>query len=288
MHNKPVINDDDSDSSLKQRIYTIIFGTDTPAGELFDMVLIYAILLSVLIVILDSVSTLSVPYGDYLRLAEWVFTIAFTLEYATRIYISPKPWGYVRSFYGIVDLLSILPSYLGLIYADIGFLLIVRLLRVLRVFRVLKLMRYLGEANLLLRSLLMSRRKVFVFFSFVLVLAVIFGSLMFVVEGPENGFTSIPRSVYWTIVTITTVGYGDITPHTILGQMIATLVMLTGYSIIAVPTGIFTAEIAQEMQRQRSEKNCQNCDKSGHEVDADYCRKCGAGLPSIEKIVEKK
>jgi voltage-gated potassium channel len=283
MNNQPIINDDDSASSLKQRIYTIIFGTDTPAGELFDMVLIYAILFSVLIVILDSVSSLSVSYGEYLRVAEWVFTIAFTIEYATRITISPKPWGYVRSFYGIVDLLSILPSYLGLIYANIGFLVIVRLLRVLRVFRVLKLMRYMGEANLLLRSLLMSRRKVFVFFSFVLVLAVIFGSLMFVVEGPENGFTSIPRSVYWTIVTITTVGYGDITPHTILGQVIATMVMLTGYSIIAVPTGIFTAEIAQEMQRQRSEKSCQNCNKSGHEIDADYCRKCGADLPDMVK-----
>ncbi|MFT5421729.1 MAG: voltage-gated potassium channel [Candidatus Endobugula sp.] len=283
MNDKPIINDENPDSSLRQRFYTVIFGTDTPAGKLFDMVLIYAILLSVLIVILDSVNTLSVPYGNYLVIAEWVFTIAFTIEYATRITISPKPWGYVLSFYGIVDLLSILPSYLGLIYADIAYLLIVRLLRVLRVFRVLKLMRYMGEANLLMRSMLMSRRKIFIFFSFVLVLAVLFGSLMFVVEGPENGFTSIPRSVYWTIVTITTVGYGDITPHTVLGQVIATLVMLTGYSIIAVPTGIFTAEIAQEMQRQRSAKNCPNCNQSGHEVDADYCRNCGAGLPDIEQ-----
>ena len=275
-------NDAADEQGFKPRVYSIIFGTDTPAGKLFDLVLIYTILFSVAIVVLDSVSVFAVSYGFYLDVLEWVLTIAFTIEYAVRIYVSPKPWGYIRSFYGIVDLLSILPSYLGLIYADIGYLLIIRLLRVLRVFRVLKLMRYIGEANLLMRSLLMSRRKIFVFFSFVLILAVIFGSLMFVVEGAENGFTSIPRSIYWTIVTITTVGYGDITPHTALGQMIATLVMLTGYSIIAIPTGIFTAEIAQEIQRQRSQKVCQNCHVPGHEADADFCRKCGAELPESE------
>ncbi len=272
-------SDKELEGSLKHRIYTIIFGTNTPEGKLFDLVLIYTILFSVVVVVLDSVDALSSDYGVYLKTIEWILTIAFTIEYAVRIYSSPNPWGYIRSFYGIVDLLSILPSYLGLFYADIGYLLVIRILRVLRVFRVLKLMRYLGEANLLMRSMVLSRRKIFVFFSFVLVLAVIFGSLMFVVEGPENGFTSIPRSVYWTIVTITTVGYGDITPHTVFGQLIATLVMLTGYSIIAVPTGIFTAEIAQEMQRQRLVKHCQNCNTSGHETDAEYCRKCGAELP---------
>ncbi|MGS2717957.1 ion transporter [Eionea flava] len=264
----------------KERVYTVIFGTDTPAGKRFDVVLIAMILCSVVIVLLDSVNHVAAPYGHHLKMLEWVFTIAFTIEYAVRIYVSPKPLGYIRSFYGIVDLLSILPTYLGLFYADIGYLLIIRLLRVLRVFRVLKLMRYISEANLLARAMFMSRRKIFVFFSFVLILAVIFGSLMFVVEGPSNGFTSIPRSVYWTIVTITTVGYGDITPHTIIGQVIATLVMLTGYSIIAVPTGIFTAEIAQEMQRQRTQHVCQNCHSTGHESDAHYCRKCGAELPS--------
>jgi voltage-gated potassium channel len=264
---------------FRSQIYIIIFGTDTPAGKLFDLLLIYTILFSVVIVIIDSVSVFAIPYGYYLNVLEWVLTIAFTIEYAMRIYVSPKPWGYIRSFYGIVDLLSILPSYLGLIYANIGYLLIIRLLRVLRVFRVLRLMRYISEANVLARSLLRSRRKIFVFFSFVLILSVIFGSLMFVVEGAENGFTSIPRSVYWTIVTITTVGYGDITPHTALGQMIATLVMLMGYSIIAIPTGIFTAEIAQEIQRQRTQKVCQNCHVPGHEADADFCRKCGAELP---------
>ncbi len=265
--------------SLKERVYRIIFGTDTPAGKRFDIVLIYTILFSVIIVIVDSVNVVSSQYGVYLKALEWILTIIFTIEYAVRIYVSPRPWGYIRSFYGVVDLLSILPSYLGLFYADIGYLLIIRLLRVLRVFRILKLMRYLTEANVLARSLLMSRRKIFVFFSSVLVLATIFGSLMFVVEGPENGFTSIPRSIYWTIVTITTVGYGDITPHTVIGQFISTLVMLTGYSIIAIPTGIFTAEIAQEMQRQRTLISCQNCNHTGHESDARYCRKCGAELP---------
>jgi voltage-gated potassium channel len=264
---------------FRPKAYSIIFGTDTPAGKLFDLVLIYTILFSVVIVNIDSISMFAVPYGDYLDVLEWVLTITFTIEYAMRIYVSPKPWGYIKSFYGIVDVLSILPSYLGLIYVDIGYLLIIRFLRVLRVFRVLKLMRYISEANLLARALIRSRRKIVVFFSFVLILSVIFGSLMFVVEGAENGFTSIPRSVYWTIVTITTVGYGDITPHTALGQMIATLVMLTGYSVIAIPTGILTAEIAQEIQRQRIHKVCQNCHVPGHEADADFCRKCGAELP---------
>lgn len=268
--------------STKERLYSIIFGTDTPEGKRFDVILIGTILLSVVIVILDSVNVLSSQYSIYFKAMEWALTLLFTAEYITRIVISPKPWGYIRSFYGIVDLLSILPSYFGLFFADIGYLLIIRLLRVLRVFRVLKLMRYISEANLLGRSLLMSRRKIFVFFGFVLVLATLFGSLMFIVEGPENGFTSIPRSIYWTIVTITTVGYGDITPHTVLGQFIATLVMLTGYSIIAIPTGIFTAEIAQEMQRQRSAKYCQNCHHSGHEVHADFCLKCGAELPKTQ------
>ncbi len=265
--------------TLKERLYRIIFGTDSPAGKAFDVFLIYIIVTSVVVVILDSVNALSSSYGHYLRIIEWGLTLLFTAEYLIRIWVSPKPWGYMKSFYGMVDLIAILPSYIALFYGDMSYLLIIRLLRVLRIFRVLKLIRYISEANILGRSLLRSRRKILVFFSFVLVLAVIFGSLMYIVEGPEHGFTSIPRSLYWTIVTITTVGYGDITPHTIIGQLIAALVMLTGYSIIAVPTGIFTAAIAQEMQRQRSLKTCQNCHKSGHEQDADYCRLCGAELP---------
>ncbi len=267
-----------SHSSLRLKIYTIIFGTDTPAGKLFDIVLIYMIFLSVLAMILESVESIHQSFGSWLLGAEWFFTGIFTLEYFVRIYCSPNPWRYVRSFYGLVDLLAILPSYMGLFVADANYLLMVRLLRVLRVFRVLKLVRYLSEANILVRAMLMSRRKILVFFSSVLVLSTIFGSLMFVVEGPEHGFTSIPKSIYWTIVTITTVGYGDITPQTNLGQLIAAGAMLTGYSIIAVPTGILTAELATEMRRERSQRRCDKCRGAGHENDALYCKFCGHTL----------
>jgi len=265
-------------SPLQHKIYTIIFGTDTPAGKLFDIVLLYMIFFSVLAMILESVEAIHQSFGGWLLGTEWLFTGLFTLEYLVRIYCSPKPWRYIRSFYGLVDLLAILPSYMGLFIADVNYLLMVRLLRVLRVFRVLKLVRYLSEANILVRAMLMSRRKILVFFSSVLVLSTIFGSLMFVVEGPEHGFTSIPKSIYWTIVTITTVGYGDITPQTSLGQLIAAGAMLTGYSIIAVPTGILTAELATEMQRSRSQRHCDECRSAGHESDALYCKLCGHTL----------
>lgn len=267
--------------SLKKKLYDVIFGTESPAGKRFDLMLITMIVLSVVAVSLDSIDSISADYKTMLFIAEWFFTIAFTLEYFVRIYCSPKPWAYMRSFYGIVDLLSIIPTYLTLFLPQASYFIVVRLLRVLRIFRVLKLARYIGETNILIRSLLMSRRKVFVFFSSVLVLATIIGSLMFIVEGPENGFTSIPTSIYWCIVTITTVGYGDITPHTILGKFLAAATMLIGYSIIAVPTGILTAEIASEMQRERNHKVCPNCNHSGHERDAKYCRKCGV------KFIEK-
>lgn len=268
-------------NSFKYKIYTIIFGTDTPAGKLFDITLIYTILFSVLVVVLDSVHSLSENYGLYFMGMEWILTVAFTIEYGFRVYCSPNRWRYIFSFYGLVDILSIIPTYLSLFVDDISYLLIIRLLRVLRVFRVLKLVRYLSEANILARSIIHTRRKIMVFSVVVLVLATIFGSLMFVVEGPSNGFTSIPKSIYWTIVTITTVGYGDITPQTAWGQIISTLVMLTGYSILAVPTGIFTAEIAQEMQRQRDSRHCQNCGRGNHEEASDYCRFCGVELPEV-------
>jgi voltage-gated potassium channel len=272
---------------LKDRLYSTIFGHQTPEGRLFDIVLIYVILISVLAVLLDSVSILSGQYSIYFRTIEWTLTIFFTIEYGLRIYCSPNRWRYIFSYYGIVDLLSIIPSYLSLFMTGVSYLLIIRLLRVLRIFRVLKLVRYLSEMNVLVRSLLSSRRKILIFFTAVLVLATIFGSLMFVIEGPENGFTSIPKSIYWTIVTITTVGYGDITPQTILGQIVATLVMLTGYSIIAVPTGIFTAQMSQEIMRQRQSKTCQNCERSGHEEDAVFCRHCGADLPQETEDKDK-
>lgn len=269
---------DEARQSFKEHLYEVIFGTETVAGRRFDLFLIGAILLSILTAILDSVESLSRPYHLYFFTLEWIFTILFTIEYLSRIYCSPKPGSYARSFFGIIDLLAILPSYIALIVSGSSFLMVIRLLRVLRIFRILKLMRYLRDANVLWRSMLSSRRKIFVFFCSVLVLATLFGSLMYVVEGPEGGFTSIPKGIYWAIVTITTVGYGDVTPHTVIGQMLAALVMVTGYSIIAVPTGIITAELTDELRRDRSRKFCANCDRSGHENDAQHCKFCGAEL----------
>ena len=267
-----------NEPTLRQRLNSIIFGTSTPAGRGFDLALIWLIIASVLAVMLDSVADVDRQFSNALYRAEWCFTVLFTIEYLVRIYCSPRPLKYVFSFYGLVDLLSVLPTYLALIYPDASYFLVIRLLRVLRIFRVLKLLRYTSEANLLLRSLYQSRRKVFIFFSTVLVASTVFGTIMYTVEGPDNGFTSIPKSIYWTIVTITTVGYGDITPHTSLGQVIATMAMLTGYSIIAIPTGILTAELATEMQRERAERVCQDCQKPGHDRDAEYCKFCGAKL----------
>ncbi|WP_019601882.1 ion transporter [Teredinibacter turnerae] len=267
-----------SQSPLQKHLYEVIFGTETPAGKRFDLWLIWMIVLSVLVLMIDSVMWLQQSWQTALDIAEWVFTLAFAAEYCVRIYCSPQRRRYIFSFYGVVDLLSILPSFLELLMPGANFLLIVRLLRVLRIFRILKLVRYLTDANILVRAVVYSRHKIFVFFMSVLVLSVIFGSLMYLVEGPTNGFSSIPKSIYWTIVTITTVGYGDITPQTWLGQVIAAAAMLTGYSILAVPTGIFTAELSQEMQKQRVQLACRGCGKTGHETDAVYCRFCGHGL----------
>ncbi|UTW46338.1 ion transporter [bacterium SCSIO 12696] len=266
------------DTTLRQRLNTIIFGTDTPAGRRFDLVLIWLISISVVAVMLDTVTAVGERYGNELRTIEWCFTAVFTFEYLVRIYCSPKPLKYIFSFYGLVDLLSIVPTYLGLFFDGANYILVIRLLRVLRIFRVLKLLRYTSEANVLLRSVYQSRRKIFIFFSAVLVACTVFGTLMFLVEGPENGFTSIPKSIYWTIVTITTVGYGDIVPITAFGKIIASMAMLTGYSIIAIPTGILTAELATEIQRERIGRACRNCDKSGHDRDAVHCKFCGAKL----------
>ncbi len=267
---------------MRAKIALVIFGTDTPAGKLFDLVLIYAILLSVAAVVLDSVESLHTRFGVWFFYIEWFFTLLFTIEYFLRVYISPRPLRYIFSFFGLVDLISIVPSYLALVVAGANYLLLIRMLRVLRVFRVLKLVRYMNEANVLMRSLYMARRKILVFFVTVIVLSFIFGCLMFVVEGPTHGFTSIPKSIYWTIVTITTVGYGDITPQTVLGQFISTLAMLLGYSIIAIPTGIITAELASEMGRSRVNRNCHNCGRSGHESDAHYCKYCGVSLATTD------
>ncbi len=265
-------------TNLKETLYSIIFGTDTPAGKGFDIFLIVTIVISVIALMAESMTGHEPSYYNTIRIMEWVFTILFTIEYAVRIYCSPNPRHYVFSFYGLIDLVSILPSYLSLFIPGANYLLVVRIMRFLRIFRILKLVRYLTEANTLVRSMYHARRKILIFFLSVLVLATIFGALMFLVEGPENGFTSIPTSIYWTIVTITTVGYGDITPQSPLGQFVAALAMLLGYSILAVPTGIFTAELAQEIQRERMNVLCPNCATAGHDSDASYCRSCGSHL----------
>jgi voltage-gated potassium channel len=276
--------DNEITETSKEKTYRIIFGTETPAGRLFDILLIAAILLSVAAVILDSIESWQLSYAGELYIIEWFFTLVFTTEYLVRIYCSPNPKAYITSFYGIVDLAAILPTYISLLFPAASLLLIIRLLRVLRIFRVLKLLQYSGEANILMRSMLMARRKIFVFLFSVMILVTIFGSLMYVIEGPIFGFTSIPRGIYWAIVTVTTVGYGDITPQTVLGQMVAALTMLTGYAIIAVPTGIISAELMTEMRIDRSNTRCNNCERSDHEADAEYCRHCGTTLnPTSEK-----
>lgn len=266
----------------KAAVHRIVFGTDTRAGRLFDEVVIGLILVSVLVAIIDS----AVHDGALVRvfhIMEWGFTILFTLEYLLRLWCSPQPLRYARSFFGIVDLAATLPAYLALFYSGASMVLVLRLVRVLRLFRLFKLLAYVDEANVLMQSLYSSRRKILVFLSSVFVAAIVFGSLMFVVEGPENGFGSIPKGVYWAVITITTVGYGDVVPHTALGQVLAVVVMLVGYSVIAVPTGIVTSELLYQMQRRHNDRHCPGCAASGHEPDAQFCRHCGTALadPSV-------
>ena len=269
-----------SESPFKLKLRRIIFGTDTPAGRYFDLGLMLCIVISVTLVFLDTEARVHEKYGDIIVMLEWGFTVIFTIEYLLRLYCSAKPLSYAKSFYGVVDLLSVLPTYLALLFPGANFTMVIRILRLFRIFRVLKLLRYLSEGNLLLRAMLQSGRKVFIFFFSVSLIVVVLSAVMYVVEGPENGFTSIPKSIYWTIVTITTVGYGDITPGTPLGQAIAAFTMLLGYSIIAIPTGILTAEISQEIGRTRDLRRCSNCLKVGHENNALYCDHCGSELES--------
>lgn len=266
------------DSPLQKKLHAVVYGTDTRAGRLFDLVLVVAILFSVLIIMLDTVSEATNLFGGAFHVVEWIVTALFTVEYALRLYCVGNPWRYARSFFGVVDLLSILPAYLSLFFPGSEYLLIIRVLRLLRIFRILKMLRYVQSGGLLMRSLYDSRHKIIVFYMFVLVMVVIFGAVVYVVEGPENGFTSIPKSIYWAIVTVTTTGYGDITPKTVLGEMIASFVMITGYAIIAVPTGIFTAELAANMRRQVDERQCPHCGELGHEVKARFCHHCGSRL----------
>lgn len=263
---------------LPDRIHIIIEGTDTPLGKLFDIVLLIAIATSVAVVMLDSVLYLRLQFGTVFFYAEWFFTILFTIEYLLRLFSAPNRVRYVFSFFGIVDLLSVLPSYLSLIFGGVQYLIVVRILRILRVFRVLKLKSYMQQAGFLAAALRTSQQKITVFFLSLVLLVMIFGSVIYVVEGPENGFTSIPVSIYWATVTLTTVGYGDMSPKTPLGQFIATMVMMTGYSIIAVPTGIFTSELAKSMRPQLHPVTCPNCGKFGHASGAQFCDRCGHEL----------
>ncbi|GLT17615.1 ion transporter [Vibrio zhanjiangensis] len=273
--------------ALKHYLYIIIFGTHTKAGRAFDIALIIAILSSLAVLVLESVPSIAMQWKTELRYLEYAFTALFSIEYLLRLYCSPKPIAYAKSFYGVIDLLAILPTYLAFFFPGASFMGVIRLLRVMRIFRVLKLVRYLQDSNILLRSLLMARRKILIFFSTVGILVTIFGSLIFVIEGPNNGFTSIPKSIYWAIVTITTVGYGDIVPQTHLGKALASLTMLLGYSILAVPTGIITAELNKEMNAHKELVKCPNCNRAGHDSDAMHCKHCGSELADPDKRIVK-
>jgi len=269
---------DFSRARWRERLYIVIFEADTRAGRAFDLALLAFILISILAVMLETVPAIAASYGDPLRAAEWFFTIAFTAEYVVRLACVRSPLRYAVSFFGIVDLLAILPSYLSLLLPGAQSLLVIRSLRLLRVFRVLKLARFVANANMLMTALRSSRHKVIVFLGTVFILVVILGSAMYLIEGPERGFTSIPESVYWAIVTLTTVGYGDVTPHTVLGRVLASVVMMLGYAIIAVPTGIVTVEMSSAFRRPVSTQACPQCAAEGHAPDARFCRRCGASL----------
>lgn len=263
---------------LRARLHEIIFEADTPGGRLFDVLLILSILISVVMVMLDSVGIVRQAYGKLLYAGEWFFTILFTIEYLLRLYSVGRPMAYAVSFFGLVDMLAIVPTYLSIFFPGTQYFLVIRILRVLRIFRVLKLVQYLGEARQLSRALHASRRKITVFLFAVLTLVVIFGALMYLVEDPGSGFTSIPQSIYWAIVTLTTVGYGDISPQTGIGRTLAAVIMIIGYGIIAVPTGIVTAELTQSYKKGVSTQVCPQCSAEGHDVDAKHCKYCGAEL----------
>jgi len=266
-------------SKWQKLIHEIIFEADTTAGKAFDILLIISIILSVLAVTMESVTSVRMEWGEELYYIEWWFTLLFTFEYILRLLCVGRPLRYATSFFGVVDLLAVAPTYISLFFPAGHYLTVIRILRVLRVFRILKLAHHLGEARLLMEALQRSRRKITVFIFTVMTIVVIVGSIMYVVEGEENGFTSIPRGIYWAIVTLTTVGYGDISPKTPFGQVIASIVMIMGYAIIAVPTGIVTAEMSQQGFRQKvSTQACPQCSLEGHDSDAKHCKWCGAKI----------
>ena len=267
------------DAPWRRRLHAIVFESDTRAGQAFDIVVIAAILLSALVVVLDSMADIRATWRPWLDGAEWVFTVLFTLEYLARLIGVRRQLRYAVSFYGVIDLLSVLPSYLAALVPGAQLLIAVRVLRLLRVFRIFKLTAYLAESSALGAALVASRRKILVFLGFVMLMVLVMGTVLYVVEGPQNGFTSIPVSMYWAITTMTTVGFGDITPKTDLGRLVASAMMLLGWGVLAVPTGIVTVEMGEQRRRSgRGERTCAQCGLAGHEGDARYCRGCGGRL----------
>lgn len=276
-----------SKESIKHKLHTIIQEADTPMGKAFDVLLLIAILLSVIIVMLDSVASISQKFSQLFLVLEWTFTVFFTIEYFLRIYITKNPFkNYIFTFYGIIDFLAILPTYLSLIVTGTHFMMVIRIFRLIRVFRILKLGRYVGASQVLRDSLYNSRHKITVFLEIIMTIVVLMGSIMYIVEGPENGFTSIPRGIYWAIVTLTTVGYGDIAPTTVFGQFLASIIMIMGYAIIAVPTGIVSSEMIKSENKRKINLNtqvCENCHCDKHEDGARFCKICGTALYGPEE-----
>ncbi|WP_223198005.1 ion transporter [Maribacter arenosus] len=262
-------------------LHEVIYGTHTRTGKMFDIILLIVILYSIIIVMLESVPRFDNKFHNFFNISEWVVTILFTIEYILRLVCIKKPSKYIFSFFGIIDLLSTIPKYLTFFFLQSQYLTAFRALRLLRVFRILKLVRFVGESHNLARSIIASKTKIFVFIFFMLIISVLLGTIMYLVEGPTHGFNSIPHSIYWTIVTLTTVGYGDISPETPLGQFIATFIMIIGYGIIAVPTGIVSAEYATTLKSTKHQdkgRSCPNCSAEIYRLDAEYCRKCGHKL----------
>ena len=273
------MNNPTKKSSWKHKLHEIIYEADTPEGKLFDVILLIAIIASIILVMLESVESIDNKYHDALYVGEWIITILFSIEYILRVISIKKPTRYIFSFYGIIDFLSTIPIYISFFFAGSQGLVALRALRLLRIFRILKLARYIGASNKLMLALRASKAKIAVFLFFVLIVCIILGTVMYMIEGPENGFTNIPKSIYWAIVTLTTVGFGDIAPQTPLGQLIASVIMILGYSIIAIPTGIVSAEMNKTTpDHDHNTQSCPNCLKSNHKEKATFCYNCGSIL----------
>lgn len=280
----PLLKFGKPDTGLRRRLYTIIFEADTRAGRRFDIALVLLIVLSIGVVLADSVPSVRERHGPTMGMLEWGFTLLFSAEYIARLACVRHPWRYATSFFGIIDLLSVLPTYFALFMPEASVFLDIRILRLLRIFRIFKLTQYVAEYTMLARALRASGRKILVFLSAVLMAVLILGTVMYVVEGPENGYTSIPVAMYWATVTMTTVGYGDVVPHTALGKLIASFMMLLGWGILAVPTGIVTAEMTSLRMGRRppTTRTCPSCLSEGHEPEAKFCADCGAALPRYQ------